>query len=292
MTTAKLTFTGHETFYCRYLWLKKGYDFLSEKKQFNSEQAIVDLGVGKNMVNAIKFWMKAFGLTESINNQTFLTSIAEKIFNANGWDPFLEDTGTIWLLHYFLVKNQVASIYSIVFNDFRKEKTVFDKAHLTNYIKRVYDKVGDKNFNINTVEKDIGVFINNYVTKDKINSVEDDFSNFLSDLNLVQRKEQESRNSFFILKREKRKDLPTAIILFAILDYFENEVSISFKRLLNEDNSPGSVFLLHEDDLKKKIDLITETYPAVIYRENAGIGNLQIKGQLDKWEILDEYYAN
>lgn len=32
MNENKLTFTGHETFYCRYLWLKKGYDFLSEKK--------------------------------------------------------------------------------------------------------------------------------------------------------------------------------------------------------------------------------------------------------------------
>lgn len=25
----KLTFSGHDTFHCRHLWLKKGYDFVN-----------------------------------------------------------------------------------------------------------------------------------------------------------------------------------------------------------------------------------------------------------------------
>lgn len=44
------SFSGHESFPCKTLWLKKGYDFVKENKDFNSPEAVIDLGVGKNMV--------------------------------------------------------------------------------------------------------------------------------------------------------------------------------------------------------------------------------------------------
>lgn len=58
---SKLRFSGHESFQCRNLWLKKGYDYLKSKREykspFNEEWAVIDLGVGKNMVSSIRFWM-------------------------------------------------------------------------------------------------------------------------------------------------------------------------------------------------------------------------------------------
>jgi hypothetical protein len=64
----KYTFSGHESFPCKTLWLKKGYDFLQEGKDFNSPDAVIDLGVGKNMVSSIRFWLKAFGITDADGN--------------------------------------------------------------------------------------------------------------------------------------------------------------------------------------------------------------------------------
>ena len=61
LATQRYSFSGHESFHCRSLWLKKGYDFLNNGYAFNSPDAVVHLGVGKNMVAAIRFWMKAFG---------------------------------------------------------------------------------------------------------------------------------------------------------------------------------------------------------------------------------------
>ena len=46
----KLSFSGHESFHCRNVWLKKGYDFLQLKHKFSEPTAVVNLGVGKNMV--------------------------------------------------------------------------------------------------------------------------------------------------------------------------------------------------------------------------------------------------
>ena len=57
-----LRFTGHETFVVRTFWPKKGYDFIKKGGTFSAENAVVDLGVGKNMVASIQFWMKALGI--------------------------------------------------------------------------------------------------------------------------------------------------------------------------------------------------------------------------------------
>jgi len=46
----RFSFSGHESFQCRQLWLKKGFDYIKAGKSFNSGDAVVDLGVGKNMV--------------------------------------------------------------------------------------------------------------------------------------------------------------------------------------------------------------------------------------------------
>lgn len=62
MLAPRLLFQGHDTFLCRTSWLKKGYDFVQEAGGFNDADAVVRLGVGKNMVTSIRYWLRAFGL--------------------------------------------------------------------------------------------------------------------------------------------------------------------------------------------------------------------------------------
>jgi patatin-like phospholipase/acyl hydrolase len=58
-------FSGHETFHCRHFWLKKGFDFIEQGLEFNDPQAVVNLGVGKNMVSSIQHWLNAFNINEN-----------------------------------------------------------------------------------------------------------------------------------------------------------------------------------------------------------------------------------
>ena len=44
------------------MWLKKGYDYWVDRNRFTDPDAVVKLGVGKNMVQSIRFWLRAFGL--------------------------------------------------------------------------------------------------------------------------------------------------------------------------------------------------------------------------------------
>lgn len=75
----RYSFSGHESFHCKSLWLKKGYDFICNKKHFADTDSVVELGVGKNMVSAIRYWLKAFSLTK----EDTLTDLAEYIFSTN-----------------------------------------------------------------------------------------------------------------------------------------------------------------------------------------------------------------
>ena len=108
----KYTFSGHESFPCKTLWLKKGYDFVVAGNDFNSPEAVVGLGVGKNMVASIRFWLKAFGVTDNDK----ITWLGDYLFDEiSGKDKYLEDIATLWLLHFNLVFSEEATLYKMFF---------------------------------------------------------------------------------------------------------------------------------------------------------------------------------
>ena len=90
----KYAFSGHESFQCKGLWLKKGYDYAKAGLSFTDDYAVVELGVGKNMVASIRYWLRAFGIT---NDNGVPTEIGKYLLDDNGADPYIEDTATLWL---------------------------------------------------------------------------------------------------------------------------------------------------------------------------------------------------
>lgn len=297
-----LRFTGHETFVVRTFWPKKGYDFIKKEGNFSNDDAVVDLGVGKNMVASINYWMKALGLYD--DEQKKLTDIADWIFADDGYDPFLEDIGTLWLLHYHLIKTNYASIYNLIFNELRKERAVFNKSQLKAFIKRKYLELEDNSINLNTVDKDISVFTRLYGRVDYQNmskDFEDEINSLMIELELIsstiedeikEGTNKREKVEWFHLHGENRNTLPPAILLYTILDNFPDTKNIAVNRLAIETNSPGLVFLLSRDGLYKKIKEIESLYPGVILSETAGNLVLVLPEGLKKEEILKEYYAN
>ncbi len=287
----KLTFSGHETFHCRHLWLKKGYDFINSQNKFSEPDSVVQLGVGKNMVVSIQYWMHAFGLLDEKNQ---LTLIANFLFGKGGKDPFLEDYGTLWLLHYFLVKTGKASIYSLVFNEFRKERTEFTKKHLESFIVR---KCNELNLTVspNSIKRDIGVFLKNYISPmNSTTNIEDDFSAILINLDLVKEMNVSESGGYlwYTIETLERDEIPLEILLFSILDTYRDKKSISFQNLINDENSIGCIFSMNANGVKHNIDEIIKMVDNIVYTDDAGIKELQFKATLNKWDILNKYYAN
>jgi len=280
----KYTFSGHDSFQCRQLWLKKGYDYVQEGKDFNNEDAVVKLGVGKNMVSSIRFWLKAFNI---IDNKDIPTEFGKRLFDdETGYDPFLEDEASLWLLHYQLVINGFASIYSIVFNEFRREKLFFNKETFVNYVKRIGERNANLNFNENTVGKDFIVFANLYKNDSENKNVEDSFSGILSELEILKSKDKQ-----FYIENTERDNLPEPIVLYIILDNSNYGNAISLNSLEFDINSPGSIFALNRSGLMNKISEIVSSSKDITFTDQAGIKELQFKNKANAYTILDQYYG-
>ena len=99
-------FSGHETFACRYAWLPKAVTALEAKPTLftDEDDAMVALGVGKNMVRAIRFWVDATHVAEQSKTAPGLevTSLGHELLGKDGFDPYLEDVQTLWLVHWEL----------------------------------------------------------------------------------------------------------------------------------------------------------------------------------------------
>jgi hypothetical protein len=285
----KLTFSGHESFQCRHLWLKKGYDFVASDNSFNSEDAVVILGVGKNMVSSIRFWMKAFNLLTSDDK---LTSFAHKLLADDGWDPYLEDEASLWLLHYQLVKNSFASTYSIIFNELRREKVEFTKDNFLSFVKRKSGETRGTPINEKTLAEDFSVMLKMYLRPEgQIKDKEDSFSGLLSELNLV-KAFNKGKDEFYLIENAERPEIPDEVVLYSILDGGTFDASINLNNIEQDYNSAGSVFALNRSGLVSKIETLTEKFSDLVYNDSAGIKELQFKKKKTPVAILNHYYAN
>jgi hypothetical protein len=280
----KTTFSGHDSFPCRNFWLKKGYDYVLSGKSFNDEDAVVVLGVGKNMVGAIRYWMRAFSLFQ---NQDELSELAHFIFNdETGVDPYLEDDATLWLLHYHLVKTGLASTFSIIFNFLRKERIEFSKQNFIQFVLRDFG-----NQNENTLNTDFNVFSRMYIrNEERSKDREDNLSELLNELNLVDSFRSE-KTEFYIIENRERDEIPEEIILYSILENTDFDLSVNFRTLESDINSVGNVFALNKHGIYSKIQALVEKFDYLIFNDQAGIKELQFKRKPTPFEVLNQYYG-
>lgn len=285
----RLTFSGHESFQCRQLWLKKGYDFLIKGLSFTREDAVLELGVGKNMVVAIRYWLKAFGLATPEDK---MTDLAHWIFDdSEGFDPYLEDEATLWLLHFHLVRNETASVYSLIFNELRKEKIQFQETNFLNFIARITENRSANTINPKTLQSDWGVFTKMYGNAGSTGKDADEVSaGLLIDLNLLQSWKTDRTETYAITNSE-RDELPPAIILYSILVGCEFETSIGFHQLLHDTNSPGTIFALSPSGLQDKLVDISRQFEGITFNDQSGVKELQFRIKPNPKEVLRHYYG-
>lgn len=285
----KFTFSGHESFPCKTLWLKKGYDFIKDGKDFNAPAAVVSLGVGKNMVSAVRYWYKAFGL----NKDSQTAWIADYILDSqNGKDPFLEDLGTLWLMHFLLVYSDEATLYRMFFLDFQQERRLFDREQLISFVKRKMKGAGKESlYNENTVKKDVGVLLLNYCLPRNPQSNED-FSTLLMDLDLLRQSDKkdnfDDKKEQYFFNIEGKKQVTPEIFLFALLLTKEDsDNSVSYDIL----HKIGLIFCMTDLEVIDMLNLLSETYSdSLSYSDVAGIRQLQFIKQMDAKQVLEKYY--
>lgn len=281
----RYSFSGHETFPCRSLWLKKGYDFTAEGN-FNAPEAVVSLGVGKNMVSSIRYWLKVFGMTK--DDQP--SELAQHLFEDDGWDPYCEDELTLWLLHYQLVKTDEASLYKMVFQDYQRRNREFDKQQLQNFVESACKRDGYE-VNSSTLAKDINVLLQNYVYPENVTDPEK-CANLLMNLHLIrfigrEMRINERNAEIYGFADVKPEDVPEEVILYALLEFGSQERTLSNDVL----SDIALTFCMSINHLVKVLGQLVQRYPDYItYTDNSGIRNVHIADDVNAIVVLENYY--
>ncbi len=287
-----MKFRAHDTFFIRKGWLNKGLRNVNADAGvfMGSKGNPMDvLGIGANMVKALRYWLQAVKLTSEPaagrKEQSF-TEFGKVVFDN---DPYIEEMGTLWLLHYKLASNKDdATAWYYFFNEFKA--TEFTKEdfvkQLNNYIRINGEEVSER-----SLEDDYTCIINTYVSRMKSNPEkvlpESNIDCPFGELGLI---DIANKKDKLYKKSTPKKDLLHPLVVLAvILDQANGKEEIKISSIQNEPCNAGKIY---------NLDIITLT--ALLYKielmgyikviRTAGLDVIRITKDISFIECIEDYY--
>ena len=301
---AEPTFARHETFHPRYGWFRKAYNFAAEDPRiFAQEDAPVRIGVGKNMVRAIRFWGLAAKLiapaarcSSPRTPDLVPTRLGHALFGASGWDRYMEDPGTLWLLHWLLLARPCRlPVWWLAFNEFHPVEFADDdlEAATTALLGAIAGWVAP---HPSSVKKDVSALLRTYApaVRSARTGVDDLLDCPLRELNLIGRSAATNRYRFTL---GAKPTLPSAVLAYAVLDFVDQTdtggSTVTLSRLAHESGAPGKAFKLTDGEIQASLEPIINESAAIALTTTTG--DAQLSWSKDPrevaTEVLDHYYA-
>ena len=299
---SKMKFRAHETFFIRKGWLSKGMKYIKNtngevfiSKNKNETPSDV-LGLGSNMVKALRYWLLATGLTEEKNSGKhiqLLTPLGQLIFKH---DKYIEETGTLQTIHYKLASNRefVTSWYYF-FNQFSYSEFTVDDfiLDIQKWIKKIGDEQ-DSSKKIRALTDDFNCIINSYLHKNpdrtEEKSPENNIDCPLAELKLIGVGDKK--------KKTFRKLIPSVknfnpwITLAILLDSNQGKTQIQLNALLNDLYSIGKIFNLDSISLIELLREVEKIGELKIIR-TAGLDVIQITNPNQTFlQCIEKYYQS
>jgi len=262
-TACAPTFAAHQTFHPRFGWLKKGLDGVALNPGIFSEpSATLALGVGKNMVDAIRFWCSAFGLTTKIpapgrgrGTHDVPTNIGAAFFSEQGFDPYMEDPTTLWVLHWRALSPVSAlPVWWLAFNRFSGRE--FSADDLVAFVQDELAGASWASPNTSSLVKDVDCMVRMYASRATRGrqTVDDLIDSPFRELGVMS---PAAPGKYRFVVGDKPL-LSSTAIAYASLDFMASQLngsmSCSFSKLLNDHSSPGKIMKLNEATLAAALE--------------------------------------
>ena len=279
------TFAKHETFHPRFGWFRKAYKAAADNPYvFTQENAPVELGVGKNMVRAIRFWGLAVKLIvedpKAPNRRSkgcVPTRIGHAIFDESGWDPYMEDPGTLWLLHWLLLAPlSRLPVWWLVFNEFAAVEFTDDDLEIA-----ISTRIGAvsewRGPSPSSLKKDVSALLRTYAPQRRSHgkAIDDVLNCPLRELNLISSSVDADRRRFTL---GPKPTLPSEIATYAMLDWIARtntgSSTATLSRLANDPGSPGRAFKLAEAELLTLLEPCVQATEELTLTTPAGVVQL------------------
>ena len=288
-----MKFRAHDTFFIRKGWLSKGMERIVEKPDLfvdKAENPMDILGIGSNMVKALRYWMQTVGLTQepkSGRKIQSLTPLGQQIYDN---DCYIEELGTLYLLQYKLASQKEEATWYYFFNEFSMSEFTKEEfvQQLQNYI--MMDEDGGS-VAIRSLNDDFACIINTYLPRYKSNpgkvSPENNIDCPFGELGLVD----------IANKKQKtyKKSIPSAksfnpwVVLAVIMDQAEDRDEIALNELLTKPCNIGKVFNL---DAITMLDILHEIESIGMLKiiRTAGLDVVHLNRKMTFDECVAKYY--
>ena len=272
------SFSGHETFPLRFLWLPKvvrGAE--ADPAVFRSDEAIATFGVGKNMVRSMKHWGLATGVLQPVEgsrSDVEPTDFGRATFGEGGSDPYCERTATAWRLHWKLCRDPGrATLWHFLFGHWRGGGV--DLPALEHELGRWLDAHDVSPPSTSTLKRDLLCLAASYAPSRSAKADPEDTATCpLTALGLAQR----SAGTLYF-RGGRRAGLDARVFADAVVDYWDRTApdreTLSVDEAITHAGSPGRVFLLSEDQAFELVEAVSALDDAPFqFDDTAGLQQL------------------
>lgn len=300
-------FSGHESFALRYAWLPKALHAIKRTPRIFSEdedEAMVELGVGKNMVRSMRFWVEACGMAEPAPDgglrQTWLGQL---IFDPEtGVDPYLEDIQTLWLIHWKIstLREEPLFAWHFLFNRWLEPEFTSSRV-LTEFQREAVKQT--RNLSTVTLEQHFGIFLRTYLPGRgrTTGEAEDSLDCPLNELELIEVGERETGDgrgrseAVYAFRREDKITLSSELFEWCLLDYWSgldgDNKSLNVAKIASGPGSPGTVFKIPEQDIYARLALLDVKTCGMELHESDALPQVHKKNAVDSRLLLSRVYA-
>ncbi|MBC6415018.1 MAG: DUF4007 family protein [Bdellovibrionales bacterium] len=285
-----MKFAGHQSFHLRDQWLYKGIYWTKKSPQIlfkkNTEIAMREMGIGKNMIDSLIYWLKVSNLIKLNQTSFMLTKTASQILEK---DSYFELDGTLFLLHYFIATNkEEATAWHWFFNHFSANE--FEKESLENAFSTYIQLKTNKQIKETTLNKDLNCLLRMYQSIDwkGRNNPETENPSPFTKYGWIEKKAEK-----FIRNKLNRNDLNIHIFSYLIYTFWKKELarpkSMKLEDVSLEENSPGRIFDFSLEEMNDLIDSSSKTNSYLNYSRTGGYFIIQLNEKNIK-KSLDNYY--
>ena len=299
-----MRFRAHETFAIRKGWLHKGM-----KNVVNSPTVFIDkdvnpmekLGLGTNMVKALRYWLQVAGLTYE-NQKTrmqFLTRFGKLVWEN---DKYIEEDGTLYLIHYFLSSNkEMGTSWYYFFNHYNA--TEFTKESYLESMKMfLYEQEKENGpkeikFSERALLEDLDCILRTYLPSQTKYSPESNMDSPFLDLQLL--KVIDAKEKVYAKNSPLSLVINPLIILAVIINEKEKleekdktKVSdIKISTLESAPNNIGRIFNLNNLTVAMYLDKLQNMGYIKVVR-TAGLDIVKINEELTFIDVVEKYYKS
>ncbi|MFD3259579.1 DUF4007 family protein [Paenibacillus lentus] len=269
-----MAYARHQSFYIRDKWFSKGLTAVSQNSRFFYDDfSFEKIGLGKNMVESLKYWLIALNVIEErlVEGQRghYLTELGQ-IFYEN--DKLLQKGESLAILHYHLVRNEddQSTVFEWYFNHYKE--TVVSKPDLLNSFITWVKQNETREISEKSIKRDIDCLIQFYTKLPDENDPEDVIFSPFSKLALM--KTERSGEGFDTIRKISLDItivgiLPLYYVLLTHCMRKETDL-VSIDEIINGDFLWGKVFNLSRNKIIEALNVLTnhDQYPIQYVRTN------------------------